>query len=1672
MIKKYLPWGKVSILVMIVTLLFSTLFPHNMDFGQFVDVVRAEEDVQDNNLFSNGSFEDELAGWDTGGSSIFEVTEEMAHSGDYSLKVNSETQEWDGIEYTLETIPDTDHKLSFYSMGSGGAVYKILSGHDRDVEMLEGYTDGGDEWTYYEVEFNSGDNTSVIFYLSDTNGVAYYDDFVLEADIQAHNLISNGDFEDGTLDGWNPDGDKFEVTDEESYSGENSLKIAGPQNYEGIKYPVEVDPETDYELTFYSKGSGGAHYKVLESPDEVEILDENTIGGDDWTQYQVEFNSGDNDRVIIYLSDADGVAYYDQFVLVRADGVVPPVQESPVLSDVRISGEPAVYHSLTTQYEYQHPEDIEEGQHEYRWYSADTKDGDFEQIERAFDQELRLIKSLVGKYIRVEIQPVDQRGVSGEFSSSEAVGPIEDADLLVDLAYEIDHAKDILANSEQGDEVAQYPESIYSAFDSAINEAEQLYNSDEPTEEEITSQIDALKAAIEEFDKGRITLDSPSFDDFITAEGSKLMDDGDEEFKFISYNAPGALFNEDEPDENGSMGIFPSEFELRDVFETVNQVNGKVIRTYTLSILKEGLPDGTQRHIMGPNSFGEEAFESMDLMLKLANEYGVRVIVPFIDHWDYDMGGTGDFAAFRHKRAEEFYTDPVLMEDFKQVMDYVMNRVNTLTGVRYKDDPAILAWETGNELNLAPEWMTEVAAHYKSINSNQLLVSGNQMAPGHHYENISEEALDDPNIDIVKSHYYLGNYVNNIKSDLEKVDGQKPFFIGEFGFKPTNEVEAMLDEVIDSSVSGALIWSLRPHSQNGGFVQHSEMVVDGIDYRAYHWPGMPSGDDFDTTSLMHVMRDKAYEIQGESTPELPAPKPAPHLFEADSVSSLRWRGSTGASSYTIERSENPETGDWIEVGTDVLDDVDPGSVMFADPMAETGTSYSYRVKGVNTSGETDYSNVIGPIEAAYYLEDTLADDSQIYYATDQYVVYRTPSQILNFEVEARQSTDSQFSFYVSSDGLNFDEVDFDHGGEIYQAEDIKALNVDYLKIVYPNEDSDNGQINRVKIEYLGDGSVLNPTQPLIRSGILIDEFDDFSNMFSYSDNLAFDTASPNLAGGDESRLVKTDDNEATIEYRSLGEINSIKLETYQQENIQSGQPIEIYGSDNGVDYTILDDVEVAELEGRWEKINYEVRDIDESLNFIKIVIPESSNASPQISRLQIGVGSEEIRFAEEYPPHIVENGESYGGENLLLQNGYDVTQGQVSLELNEEIKNNGDYSVKANYQVNDDSISTIKKSLATEDRSIYDTLQMWLAAEQDLTLTVNLATVDYGSWSYDFDFETNEGTYVNIPLYDMLPDEGITGNIPREQINDFELIITDSTNGAGTIYLDDVQFIQTRIIDNFDHYDNETDFYERYNESNPEGTIGASLNNQVKEKGTHAMELDVNLREGYAGLISYLPHVDWTPFDKIRLWVDPNGSEIGLGLQVRTDGGEYMEVFKDIDADAEPHEVIYEFDEFDYPDWYGGSGTLDPTEVVEFNIYVNQNGSDTNPIIYIDEIELLSERVFEDPVMTPEDDRDDDEEDEDLDREDDGDEDPAINDEDEGDEDPDEEDGDEDSAGEDDSDEDSTVEDEGDKDAAINDEDEGQLLPGTATSIYLYLMIGFALALLGGFLLKFRRKRI
>ena len=401
------------------------------------------------------------------------------------------------------------------------------------------------------------------------------------------------------------------------------------------------------------------------------------------------------------------------------------------------------------------------------------------------------------------------------------------------------------------------------------------------------------------------------FEHFITRTGDRLMD-GEREFRFVSFNIPNLHYVEDDMTFERKMPFrFPDDYEINDALATIHQMGGQVARTYTLAVYKESDPKGTPKYVLGPGKFNEEAFQTLDRVLALANENGVRLIIPIVNNFKW-WGGAEDYAAFRGKKKDDFWTDPQLIDDFKKTVHFLITRKNTVTGVAYNEDKAILAWETGNETQCPHSWTSEICAYIKSLDSNHLVCDG-------YYTSVLRgESIEDENVDIVQTHHYEKDprqMIEHIRASAQKARGRKPYMLGEFGFVGTEAIRAVLDTTIEENLAGALIWSLRYHHRDGGFFWHSE--PDGGDFfKAYHWPGFPSGEVYDEANLMAVMREKAFAIQGLPTPPLELPK-APVLLPIKNPGAISWQGSVGASVYDVERAES-HNSPWETIAEDVL----------------------------------------------------------------------------------------------------------------------------------------------------------------------------------------------------------------------------------------------------------------------------------------------------------------------------------------------------------------------------------------------------------------------------------------------------------------------------------------------------------------------------------------------------------------------------------------------------------------------------------------------------------------------------------------------------------------------------------------------------------------------------------
>jgi hypothetical protein len=585
---------------------------------------------------------------------------------------------------------------------------------------------------------------------------------------------------------------------------------------------------------------------------------------------------------------------------------------------------------------------------------------------------------------------------------------------------------------------------------------------------------------------------------FITRSGGKLME-GNKEYRFISFNIPNLHLVEDNMTfEATNEWRFPDEFEITDALNTVKQMGGRTVRTYVLSICKKTGPNAIPCHVKKPGEFNEEAFRALDKVMEVANRVGIRVIIPLVDNWKW-WGGAEQYAEYRDKAAAEFWTNPEIIADFKKTVDFVVNRRNTYNGTLYKDDKALLAWETGNEIFNPYSWTKKIAAHIKSLDSNHLVWDGLYIGA----REIQPEALEDPNIDIVSSHHYPGpnkgpdEFVADIKNYRQRIGGKKVYVVGEFGFIPPAGIEKVLDAVIAEGVSGAMIWSLRFHNRDGGFYWHSEPASASL-YNPYHYPGFPSGEGWNETATLKVMRAKAFEIQGLQMPreEVPAP---PKLLSITSPSAISWQGSVGATTYDVERTENP-SGSWTTIGKDVDDTWVRYRPLFTDIQARPGTKYWYRVRAKNGAGPSLPSNVVGPVSTTEkYIVDELVDFSAIVSregptlkletanarpykedphrlkgAAGDWVVYETTEFLRSARVLTfMEGAEKEFEFYVSVDGLSYEkvaakvnrfptELNF-YGYKLpimYEIKNAAAQNR-FLKIMFTGD----AQLSRVELRY-------------------------------------------------------------------------------------------------------------------------------------------------------------------------------------------------------------------------------------------------------------------------------------------------------------------------------------------------------------------------------------------------------------------------------------------------------------------------------------------------------------------------------------------------------------------------------------------------------------------------------
>ncbi|MCO5564361.1 hypothetical protein L7F22_018021 [Adiantum nelumboides] len=157
---------------------------------------------------------------------------------------------------------------------------------------------------------------------------------------------------------------------------------------------------------------------------------------------------------------------------------------------------------------------------------------------------------------------------------------------------------------------------------------------------------------------------------------------------------------------------------------------------------------------------------ALDYAIVEARRQGVRLLLSLVNNLPA-FGGKGQYVEWARSAGSDlgssndsFFSDATVRHYYKHHLKTVLTRVNSLSGVAYRDEPAIFAWELINEPRCQSDlsgdtlqsWIEEMAKYAKFLDEKHLLTVGFE---GFYGQSSPEKFEENP-----------GNWAKNLGSDF------------------------------------------------------------------------------------------------------------------------------------------------------------------------------------------------------------------------------------------------------------------------------------------------------------------------------------------------------------------------------------------------------------------------------------------------------------------------------------------------------------------------------------------------------------------------------------------------------------------------------------------------------------------------------------------------------------------------------------------------------------------------------------------------------------------------------------------------------------------------------------------------------------------------------------------
>jgi len=352
---------------------------------------------------------------------------------------------------------------------------------------------------------------------------------------------------------------------------------------------------------------------------------------------------------------------------------------------------------------------------------------------------------------------------------------------------------------------------------------------------------------------------TPRRDQFVRQRGGRFMI-GQKPFRFVGANVAVMYRDEDRA-------------RMPETLRVAAQAGIKVVRVWAFG---EGGPNDVKpmadfedwpRNFFfrrAPGEWNEDAFVELDRVIAEAAKNHIYVQL-CLTNWWRDTGGVTQYLRWagindaaddsykfgiNNEKAILFYSNPETRRLYREHLEKLATRRNTITGVLYRDDPTIFGWELMNEAQVITgrwaerrAWFEEMSAYLKSLDPNHLIAPG---AWGYRSSSERREWLADhaiPTIDYCDVHSYPrddhDSFVDSPKALQEFIENRaaaayslsKPLVLGEFGmgvegYNGASQLDwwrAFFEGNARAGAGGAMFWILTPDPRRGYGVTYSTL---------------------------------------------------------------------------------------------------------------------------------------------------------------------------------------------------------------------------------------------------------------------------------------------------------------------------------------------------------------------------------------------------------------------------------------------------------------------------------------------------------------------------------------------------------------------------------------------------------------------------------------------------------------------------------------------------------------------------------------------------------------------------------------------------------------------------------------------------------------------------------